>query len=183
MTLLQISSLILLAGVGACAAESQQSDAVAILDPSVRAACDSVARHWNVIAGATVTRSDTILGPDDVMRDLIGDSSPPIADPRSRRTACAVIGFHPKGIDSVSNARLYWPARGWSSVWRLAADGPDGQVQTYQRSYVRCQVEDSHDGGDDSDSTYVPNPFYRQTTLCWQHSRLIVPADTMKGSA
>ena len=35
------------------------------------------------------------------------------------------------------------------------------------------------DGGDDSDSAYVPDPFFRERTLCWRHGSLLAPEDTM----
>lgn len=78
----------------------------------------------------------------------------------------------------------YWnaPERyGWSHLIHTQADGPDGSSTAYQRGLVRCHVAEAWDGGDDSDSTYVPSPWYRQETSCWWHGRQLMPGDTTSG--
>jgi hypothetical protein len=143
----------------------------------VTAACDSAAARWAQMPGATVQRSDTLLTGRDILPDMAGDSMVAIAD-SVQYSACHVAGTHAAGLDQPAIGRLYWPAAGWGNLHRLIADGPDGGVRTFQKGWVRCQVSEEWDGGDDSDSTYVPDPFYRERTLCWHHSRLIVPDDT-----
>ena len=73
----------------------------------------------------------------------------------------------------------YWsPPPGWAPLWIFSADGPDGGMMTYQRDMVRCEVENRLDGGDDSDTTYVPLPWRAQITVCWRHNRRVIPSDT-----
>ena len=145
--------------------------------PEVEAVCDSVAARWAGIPGAILERGDTLLTSDDILPDMIGDSFLP-PDATARRLACHVAGTLPNGLDPGAPERLYWPAAGWGDVFRRTADGPDGAVRTFQREWVRCQVSEEWDGGDDTDSTYVPDPFYRERTMCWRHPRLVIPADT-----
>ena len=38
------------------------------------------------------------------------------------------------------------------------------------RSGLRCQIDFCQDGGDDSDSTYIPGPAIREATVCWDRS-------------
>jgi len=47
------------------------------------------------------------------------------------------------------------------------ADGPDGNNRTRQRGNTRCQIDFTQDGGDDSDSTYIPSPAIGEFTHCW----------------
>lgn len=55
----------------------------------------------------------------------------------------------------------------WHRLVQYDADGPDGSLSGYQRAQVRCTVAQSWDGGDDSDSTYLPELWYRQELTCW----------------
>lgn len=147
------------------------------MSPDVQAACDSAFARWAAVAGAVLEHGDTTLYAGDLIADMIGDSVlgsiPPAGLP-----ACHVAGTSPAGLDSAGQARLYWPATGWVSLWRLTADGPDGAVQTFQRGLVRCQVSGEWDGGDDSDTTYVPSPFFRERTICLGQARPLLPSDT-----
>jgi hypothetical protein len=70
------------------------------------------------------------------------------------------------GSDSIPGA-LRRSGEGWRRLIGYDADGPDGTVSAYQRAHVRCTVGQSWDGGDDSDSTYVPEPWYRQEVTCF----------------
>jgi len=148
----------------------------AALPADVTAACDSAAARWRALPGTSLVRGDTLLRPGDLPYDLVGDSIIPV--PESGLHACFVSGMAPAGLDAASGPRLYWPASDWGMVWRLAADGPDGQSRVFQQALVRCQVAGEWDGGDDSDSTYAPDPFFRERVVCWQHTRLLLPADT-----
>ena len=160
-------------------AEGSPPAAAVVLDPEARAACAAAAIPWRGRPGVTVRISDTLLGPGDMIADpATGTLNPPGAAGH-RWAACAVEGLAPAGLDSAGRAGLYWPAAGWCALARLNADGPDGQVQVYQRGWVRCQVAWEWDGGDDSDPAYVPDPFFRERTLCWRHGRLLAPEDTM----
>jgi hypothetical protein len=166
--------------VGSAPVAEEPPPAVAVvLDTEVRAACAAAAAPWRGGGGATVRLGDTLLGPGDVITDPATDTLAPPGTPGGRWAACTVEGLAPAGLDSAGRAGLYRPPAGWGVLARLNADGPDGQVQVYQRGWVRCQVAWEWDGGDDSDSAYVPDPFFRERTLCWRHGRLLAPEDTM----
>jgi hypothetical protein len=68
--------------------------------------------------------------------------------------------------DSVPPA-LERSGRDWGRLIQYDADGPDGSLSGYQRGHVRCTVAQSWDGGDDSDTSYVPEAWYRQELTCW----------------
>jgi hypothetical protein len=152
-----------------------------IVDVAARAACDTAARAWSTVVGATVRRIDTVVTPGDAIGDSViaeRDAGTPVA-------ACLVEGRHPSGIDSATSARLAWRAadgqrgrNGWGALWRLEASGPEGSLEVYQRGRTRCDVSVRFDGGDDGDSTYVPDPFFAQSIVCWQHPRALLPVDT-----
>lgn len=150
------------------------------IDAAVLAVCDSALVRWQHESGAIVTSRDTVLGPGDFITDYVADKAVEVP-PSTRYPGCVVIGEHPTGADTDIERRLYWKSANWLALPRLIADGPDGGVVTYQKGWVRCQVSNERDGGDDGDSTYIPAKFYRETTLCWRHSRQIEAADTMQG--
>jgi hypothetical protein len=149
------------------------------LDREARAVCAGVAAAWRTVARATVRELDTLLAHGDVIEDRELDTLPPASGDPARWAACAVEGFAEAGLDSIQQRTLYWPAAGWVVLPRLHADGPGGQVQVYQRGWVRCQVAGEWDPGDDGDSAYVPVPFHREWTFCWRHPRLVRHADTV----
>jgi hypothetical protein len=45
-------------------------------------------------------------------------------------------------------------------------DGPDGTMFSYAKGPRLCVVRGRWDGGDDSDTTYVPKPGYQMTVSC-----------------
>ncbi|HEU5304382.1 MAG TPA: hypothetical protein VFU40_07040 [Gemmatimonadales bacterium] len=109
-----------------------------------------------------MTSTDTILVPP------LGEQT---------RSACLVRVWLPHGMrdgqlargggyDSVPPA-LGRAGAGWRRLVGYDADGPDGSLSGYQRAGVRCTVAQSWDGGDDSDSTYVAEEWYRQELTCW----------------
>lgn len=173
----------LIVTASACTADApaaRRPDQAVAVSPDVQAACDSAFARWGEVAGAELEHGDTMLYAGDLIADMSGDS---VLDSilREGLPACHVAGTSPTGLDSAGQARLYWPAAGWANLWRLTADGPDGTVQTFQRGPVRCQVSGEWDGGDDSDTTYVPSPFFRERTICWGQARPLLPSDTAPG--
>jgi len=46
---------------------------------------------------------------------------------------------------------------GWAQMVHYQADGPDGEAEGWRSKETTCVVRWSWDGGDDSDSTYVPS--------------------------
>jgi len=122
--------------------------------------CDTVATLWRATGRAQVRLADTTM-------EVISDSV--------AQRGCAVQATAPQGLDSAQWASLYWAnsawvkenVRGWVTRMEYDADGPDGNSRTFERQSLRCQVDFSQDGGDDSDSTYVPSPAVGETTFCW----------------
>jgi hypothetical protein len=126
--------------------------------PAVTAVCDTVATQWRATGRASVRQADT---------------TSTIASDSGAQRGCAVLAIAAEGLDSTRWAGLYWTtslSRGWREITEYQADGPDGGSQTLERSGIRCQVDFSQDGGDDSDSTYVPSPAIGETTFCWERS-------------
>lgn len=154
----------------------------------VRAACEEAAATWATIPEARLRRGDSLVQP----ADAIGDSSRYWRDKGPRFNACVVEGFLAKGADDSVRARLSWldwnagwgrGKRGWGWLWRASGDGPDGTFNPFQRGRVRCEIWQRQDGGDDGDSTYVPDPFYEEIIACWRHDRDLVPSDTLQPDA
>jgi hypothetical protein len=84
------------------------------------------------------------------------------------------LKFHGKsggvgGHDGVMDADMVHDnleAAGWASDKWCDADGTDGTAFGMRRGGVFCHVIADWDGGDDSDSTYVPSPYYSITVDC-----------------
>jgi hypothetical protein len=55
---------------------------------------------------------------------------------------------------------------GWVPFYGYSADGPDGGILGLVSKRFLCVVEGQWDGGDDSDSTYVPAPGCEVTVTC-----------------
>ncbi len=93
------------------------------------------------------------------------------------RWACRVLaaGRTRREAFSVDSVLRGFTARGWSDRTMIAADGPDGTVQGVHRGGVTCLLEGRWDGGDDSDSTYVPSDTIEVRVACARSAR----ADTV----
>ncbi|HEU4726049.1 MAG TPA: hypothetical protein VFU59_12255 [Candidatus Eisenbacteria bacterium] len=57
-------------------------------------------------------------------------------------------------------------AAGWTAHHAYMADGPDGSAMGFVSQHHFCVVEGRWDGGDDSDSTYVPDPGCEILVIC-----------------
>lgn len=55
---------------------------------------------------------------------------------------------------------------GWAPSYGYSADGPDGSVMGFVSKRFLCVVDGHWDGGDDSDSTYLPEPGCQVTVTC-----------------
>lgn len=66
-------------------------------------------------------------------------------------------------------------AAGWTQADGYSADGPDGTVMGFVTKRFLCVVEGRWDGGDDSDSTYVPEPGCELTVTCVPRNEKDVP--------
>lgn len=75
------------------------------------------------------------------------------------RSACrlAANGHFVGRYASMDSLFRWLRAAGWGANTTYSADGPDGTVAGMHRSGVTCILEGHWDGGDDSDSTYVPS--------------------------
>lgn len=95
----------------------------------------------------------------------------------SERWACRVLaaGRTRSEVFSVDAVLRGFIAHGWSDRTMIAADGPDGTVQGVHRGGVTCLLEGRWDGGDDSDSTYVPSDTIEVRVACTRTVR----ADTI----
>jgi hypothetical protein len=157
---------------GSTAATASQRFA---LRPEVRQACDGVSAFWR--DSAQVREQDSTVTPFDAP---------------SAVHACLVLVYQEHGLrrgpgvapDTVAmrlgpaRALVLGTGQGWIWLNHYAADGPDGTSMGYQRGNARCVVEQSWDGGDDSDSTYVPADWFRETTTCWSAPDLTVTDTT-----
>jgi hypothetical protein len=77
----------------------------------------------------------------------------------------------PFGTDSVIQ---WFKGRGWSDRTTISADGPDGTVVGLYHQGVTCILRGQWDGGDDSDTTYVPSDTLEVHLACAR----AIPADT-----
>jgi hypothetical protein len=66
-----------------------------------------------------------------------------------------------KNTNPIELIRKLLSDRGWSESLEHSADGPDGTSFSYKKNDNWCLVSGRWDGGDDSDSTYVPFDSYR----------------------
>ena len=64
---------------------------------------------------------------------------------------------------------------GWVPSYGYSADGPDGTVMGFVTKDYLCVIEGHWDGGDDSDSTYVPAPGCEMTVTCVARRQEDVP--------
>jgi hypothetical protein len=125
-----------------------------------------VAALWQPVAGVKVVRSDSTIKPYS-------------ADTQVH--ACRVAMVAPDGLPDDAGAKVSWAdstLHGWREITRWDADGPDGFSRTFVRAGVRCQIEFQQDGGDDSDSTYVPSALVAQQTACWSDVSGVTARDT-----
>ena len=77
----------------------------------------------------------------------------------TQRWACRLgaAGHVPPAYEPVDSIMRWFGERGWQDRTTISADGADGTVQGVRRAAVTCLVEGRWDGGDDTDSTYVPS--------------------------
>ncbi len=77
----------------------------------------------------------------------------------TNRWACrlSAAGHAAPSYEPVDSIMRWFGERGWLDRTLISADGPDGTVQGVRRATVTCLVEGRWDGGDDTDSTYVPS--------------------------
>jgi hypothetical protein len=132
--------------------------AAGLIEPIVRAICDSVAARWRAVPGVVVASTDTL-------------DSPYAAGPTT--AGCVVNTRSETGVDSTHARATFWAladSAGWIPLWQYSSDGPNGGSLTWEHAGVRCDVRQSSEGDDDSDSTYVPKPWSEERTFCWRYT-------------
>ncbi len=135
---------------------------------AVDSACDSL-----IAVGTRVLQID-VRRTDD--REV---ENPYVRVERHLRPGCRVTA-----VDSTDRVpepvyRIYQAleAGHWKPLLQYMADGQDGSVVGFLRGSVICVVSGHWHGGDDSDSTYVPEPGYEVEGVCFGAE----PADTADG--
>ena len=145
-----------------------------------KAACAGVALFWGSHDSTSVRQVDSLVKP------YVSDTAV---------SACVVLVYQPHGNRRDARAPVDTEAQhletalalvrgagpGWVPLYHYGADGPDGSDLAYQRGRVRCLVERSWEGEDDSDSTYVPADWFKEVTSCWLMPGLLTAADTAMG--
>lgn len=92
-------------------------------------------------------------------------------DRRYQGCILTLRGDKTKVKDDYHPASHFYPFKGsirYRDGWRAdsEADGPDGSFFRIQKSGSFCLIEGRWDGGDDSDSKYIPSPEFSITAKC-----------------
>ncbi len=144
-----------------------------------KAVCTSVATFWRRYDSTDVRLVDSVVAP------WASDTTV---------SACLVFAYkehsllrNAKATADTAGERLGTAlalvrssGSGWVPLYKMSADGPDGSDLAYQKGRVRCLVEQSWDGGDDSDTTYVPADWFRERTTCWLMPSVLTVSDTSR---
>jgi len=130
---------------------------------SILAACQTVQRTTRRVL-MLETRLETDV---DVTNDFAPDAP--------RRRGCRVGGHTDEDrvaapVDDLAEAL---EAEGWHRLLAYQADGPDGSLTGLTVGPALCVIRGQWDGGDDSDTTYVPVPGYDLDVQCFRRA----PAD------
>jgi hypothetical protein len=124
--------------------------------PSLAVACDSVEALVRRQVRVAVSRADSV--PVD-----FGFGGPPRtgcqlkASGKFVRTAPDSSAAPVQAEDEPSTLAHAFEKAGWAYLAHYQADGPDGEAQGWLSKESTCVARWSWDGGDDSDSTYVPS--------------------------
>ena len=80
----------------------------------------------------------------------------------------AGLSFQIEASDSCPNEAIEQGLRdsGWVENYGYGADGPDGSTLGFVSRDFLCLIEATWDGGDDSDTTYVPQPGCQVRITC-----------------
>ncbi len=122
--------------------------------PSLRLACDSVEamarrRHFRVARKDGVPVDFGFGGAPRTGCEL--KASGKFTRPASDSATAA------QPEDEPSSLAGGFKEAGWAYMAQYQADGPDGEAEGWRSKETTCVVRWSWDGGDDSDSTYVPS--------------------------
>jgi hypothetical protein len=128
---------------------------------SVLAACQTVQR-----TARRVLMLETRLEADVEVTNEFVHVSP-------QRRGCRVAGHTDEDrvaapVDDLAEALV---AEGWERLLAYQADGPDGSLTGLSVGPVLCVISGRWDGGDDSDTTYVPVPGYDLDVQCFRRTQ------------
>lgn len=142
--------------------------------PSVRIACDSIRALTRRVLAVPVSRTDSVVNMDyglgrrtGCLLNAGGSFPPtPASEPPNPSSGTQES---PTSSGSLGDALQQ---AGWAYLPHYQADGPDGESQGYRSRESLCIVRWSWDGGDDSDSTYVPSDAWDLEVTCgpWEPS-------------
>jgi hypothetical protein len=124
---------------------------------SLRRACDAVERIMAARLAVGIKRADSVA----YQNEFVG----------GHRTGCELTASGTTSPDTASrdaggSLADGLTAAGWVDGPRYTADGPDGGIFGMRSRETLCIFRGSWDGGDDSDSTYVPSPEWRYVVDC-----------------
>lgn len=152
------------AGNAATPRVAVRADSHAVVDPAAQQACAAGDTLLRRVPG-TVVRSSPAIAFDSLWHGS------------TTRVACrvAAVGHVSTAYAPIDSLMRGFKSRGWTDRTTISADGPDGTVQGLYRDGVTCLVEGRWDGGDDSDTTYVPSDTMEVHLACTR----AVAADTL----
>jgi hypothetical protein len=136
--------------------------------PSVRIACDSVLALTRRVLEVPVSRTDSVVDMDYGLGRRAGclltaggnsPRMPPSEPPNPSAGAQEEVTSSGRLGDALQQA-------GWAYLLHYQADGPNGESQGYRSRESLCIVRWSWDGGDNSDSTYVPSDAWDLEVAC-----------------
>jgi hypothetical protein len=129
--------------------------------PSLGGACKAIERIMAERLAVGIKRADSVTYENEFVR--------------ARRTGCELIArgtFNVTSTDSTGSRDIGGSladglsGAGWVDIPRYTADGPDGSIFGMRSRETVCIIRGSWDGGDDSDSTYVPSPEWEFVAHC-----------------
>ena len=125
-------------------------------------ACEAFAAIFTASAAANGIASSEVGVPRDTSMSF-GETAPEQLEP-----GCRVAWSDTAKEAPLRDVLTRAGAAGWKERFGLlSADGPDGSVLAMSRGDVACLVSGQWDGGDDSDSTYVPAKGFEISASCF----------------
>ena len=125
-------------------------------------ACDAFAAIFRTSATANGMASSEVGVPRDTAMSF-AETRPEQLEP-----GCRVAWSNSTQVAPLGDVIARAGAAGWKERGGLlSADGPDGSVLAMSRGDVACLVRGEWDGGDDSDSTYVPAKGFEISASCF----------------
>ena len=126
----------------------------------VAQACESIAQVIADVPSLVLSATDSLVHDDRTGRIEAGCQF---------RLTGQVSAF--RGTTSPDDLlRQVLTAQGWKEDLGYTADGPDGSAYALVKGTTMCLVRASWDGGDPTDSSYVPEDGYELVFGCFERS-------------